>query len=510
MSTNKSVSGYKHDVFVSYAQVDNDPLTDKDVGWVTTFIKTLSVRLNQLCGRRDAYSLWWDHSLAKNVNITPEIFATLENCAVLLVILSPGYLKSDWCKRERTKFLNEITNRVDAGASVFVVHRDKIDQAECPPEFADKLGYRFWEEHDGQPRILGYPAPTLEDKEYYNRIDDLARAAVATLEKTAASRVGRPEQRLSLLGNTPDATSFALNVNAASEQSDRPLIFLAETTDGLDPLRSGVIRFLDQFGYGVLPKKWYSRESAAGFQEALDQDLSRCLLFAQLLDGSAGKTFPGSTTDAFRSYITLQYQRASELGLPILQWRDRALQIDTQMLDVYRTMLHADTVKAVDIEAFKGLLVELADQEEARLNAPREEKRSSSCRVFVNNEPKDREFAETICEALTEHGCMTVLPIQEGKPQEIRDDRERNLVECDGLIVLYGDVPSTWVRQQLLDWQKVLYKREKPLRALAVVYGPPDAKQDFRVRMPKLQEINCKSGVQSDSLRSFVQLLESV
>ena len=52
------VPNARHDVFVSYAHVDDAvlPGLDIDNGWVTTLIESLMYRLDQMIGR-DAYSL---------------------------------------------------------------------------------------------------------------------------------------------------------------------------------------------------------------------------------------------------------------------------------------------------------------------------------------------------------------------------------------------------------------------------------------------------------------------
>ena len=67
------VPGNAHDIFVSYAHVDD--LTDREDedGWVTALVKKLKNRLAQLLGRQDNFSLWYDHQLRRNVLVTPEI-----------------------------------------------------------------------------------------------------------------------------------------------------------------------------------------------------------------------------------------------------------------------------------------------------------------------------------------------------------------------------------------------------------------------------------------------------
>ena len=94
-----------------------------------------------------------------------------------------------------------------------------------------------------------------------------------------------------------------------------------------------------------------------------------------------------------------------------------------------------------------------------------------------------------------------------GRPDEIRQDLEANLLDCDGLIVVYGEIAEQWVREQLRQWRKILYRREKPLRALAVYEGPPIEKQRLGMRLPKMRIIDCRRGLQEDEVRSFLNAL---
>jgi hypothetical protein len=59
------IPGYDHDIFVSYAHVDNHFLLEnprgreQPIGWVATLVKLLSKLLAQKFGRADAFSLWF-------------------------------------------------------------------------------------------------------------------------------------------------------------------------------------------------------------------------------------------------------------------------------------------------------------------------------------------------------------------------------------------------------------------------------------------------------------------
>src|SRR5208283_4718284 len=159
------VPNYKNDIFVSYARVDDNPFPGVQTGWVTTLINSIQIRLAQRLGRSDAYSLWMDYELAQHVKLTPQIMDALRQTAIMIIILSPGYLASEWCKRERNTFLELIK---EGNSRVFIIERDIIEDQDRPTEFQDLRGFRFWvRDREGKPpRILGAPVPDKDDHSY--------------------------------------------------------------------------------------------------------------------------------------------------------------------------------------------------------------------------------------------------------------------------------------------------------------------------------------------------------
>ena len=146
----------EHDIFISYAHIDNDPDPGIDKGWVTTLVGILDTRLPKIVGSR-AVSIWRDQQLSRHDAITPQIVETLRQTAILVVILSPSYLASEWCQRERNAFLNAVKERRDAGSRVFLVEFMPVPVEERPRELRKLLGYHFWaQDQPGRaPRTLG-------------------------------------------------------------------------------------------------------------------------------------------------------------------------------------------------------------------------------------------------------------------------------------------------------------------------------------------------------------------
>src|SRR5262249_5595124 len=132
------VPGYDHDVFVSYAHLDDQG----EAAWVTNLVRHLDTELRQRLGTKDL-RIWIDHNLDGNHPLTPEIMRTIHPSATVIVIMSPSYIASQWCIRERNAFLGFARDCV-ADGRIFIVRCRAIDRLSLPPEFGDLIGFKFW------------------------------------------------------------------------------------------------------------------------------------------------------------------------------------------------------------------------------------------------------------------------------------------------------------------------------------------------------------------------------
>ena len=178
-------SDWQNDVFVSYAQVDDQPLSGASDGWVGTLVDALKVLLGQQLGRTDALAVWRDVQLPGHAPLTPEILARVRSSATLLIVLSEGYLSSEWCRRECREFVALAGART---RQLFVVERMPIDPARKPAELRELIGYPFWvrDRRDGRARTLGVPTPTSDEREYYLRLGRLALELASELQRVKA------------------------------------------------------------------------------------------------------------------------------------------------------------------------------------------------------------------------------------------------------------------------------------------------------------------------------------
>ncbi len=162
-----------YDIFISFAEVDDLARHGAKEGWVTTLIRELRGGLAQSSGRNDV-KIWSPHQLRGNLRKQEEILDKQRRSATFIVVLSRGYLKSDWCKDPQLDFFDRMKTLVPAGR-VFLVERERLDAELRPEAFHELQGYEFWiEDRIGRPpRTLGDPTPQRDADLYYERLRDL-------------------------------------------------------------------------------------------------------------------------------------------------------------------------------------------------------------------------------------------------------------------------------------------------------------------------------------------------
>ena len=474
------VPGFQHDIFVSYAHVDDVPLPGVEKGWVTNLIDTLKTKLSMQLGRSDAYSLWMDYELAHHVKLTPQIMDALNHTAIMVVILSPGYLASEWCMREKNTFLQFIK---EGSSRVFVIERNIIEAQDRPSEFEDLIGFRFWlRDREGKPpKILGEPKPSPDELDYYRVVDEV----VSGLQKALGDLKREHENHADGMAGYQE-----------------PSVFLAEVTDDLEQERASMKSYLNQFGINTLPNTWYSQEPT-NFRQCAQRDLAQCLAFVQLLSGSTGRKPP----DLPKGYLSLQLELAEAMGKKVFQWRSPSLDINSLKDEEHKLLVNGAKVHAEGIEEFKRSVKDFVMKP-----APVKILPHLDALVFVNMESSDRSLAVKVCGELERHGIGYGLPINSGNPSEIREDLEANLLESNGIIIIYGCSTVAWVRRQLLECRKILSKREKPLQAFAIFEGPPEQKCPIDLKLPNLQMLDLRQGVNDALLEKelsvFIESLE--
>ncbi len=93
---------FEKQVFISYAHLDNQPLTPQQQGWITRFHASLSAMLSMRLGR--PAEIWRDVKLTGNDIFADEIVQQFPKTALLISVVTPRYVESEWCTREVKEF----------------------------------------------------------------------------------------------------------------------------------------------------------------------------------------------------------------------------------------------------------------------------------------------------------------------------------------------------------------------------------------------------------------------
>lgn len=484
---------FENDVFVSYAHIDDQALTEGQQGWISSLHRALEVRLAQLLGK-DA-RVWRDPQLQGNDVFPDRLVKGLPKVGVLVSVLSPRYVNSEWCQRELSVFLSAAAAtggaRIGDKLRVFKVVKTPIPREEQPAELQSTLGYEFFtvEQANGRQREL---VPTKDSEGlYWIKLDDLAHD-IADLLKILTGR---------------GATSSA---PAASKGK----VYLAETSKDLKDRRDAVRRELLSQGYTVFPDRELPlvEPDCSTF---VREQLAQCKLSVHMVGENYG-VVPEDTT---QSIVVLQHELAIERAAAAgdfcrLIWMPPNLAIEDERQRKFIDQLENDSRCQAGADILKTPLEDFKTVLHVRLNppqplprkdpAPSESGQSAVQRVYLICDQRDVDATRPLVDYLFEQFEVT-LPVFDGDESQVRREHESNLAECDAVIVYYGAGNELWLRSKLRELQKIAgYGRTKPMLAKAVYVAPPDAPDKQRFRTHDALVIKADASFTPSVLEPFV------
>jgi TIR domain len=276
---------FEQTLFISYAHIDDQPLDPGQKGWVSRFHGTLKAILSMRMGRE--VKIWRDEKLTGNDVFSSEIVAQFKQSAVLLSVITPRYLNSEWCTREAHEFCEtaERTGGLVIGnkSRVFKVIKTPVDDQKggLPAQMKDLLGFEFFAYKDSAPLEL--------DPDYGPEYSQLYKQKVAVLAQDIAQLL----KTLQSEGNERND----LEKRSEPPAPDKSAVYLAECSYDRKPQRELVEGELKRLGYSVLPDRRLPTDEAE-YVAAVEALLARCALSIHLVgenysavpDGPTGKS----------------------------------------------------------------------------------------------------------------------------------------------------------------------------------------------------------------------------
>lgn len=460
------------DVYLSFAPVDDVPVSTSKAGWISQFHRNLEIRVEQLSGRR----LRVFRPARRPGDDDPEtaILESLPRVKALVSVISPPFAHSPGCRREVETFWESNAREgrlyVEGHTRVLKVVKTPVENEELPAELRDKfqelLGYEFFEHDPSTGRLREYAEWFGHEAEqrFHERIYDLAQEINALFK---AMGKAPPEARGK--GKT---------------------IYVATTTSDVAPLRDRIRRELIGRGHRVLPE----RPLPLVAHEA-GQTIRACLAECDLAVHTFGRTYGVVPEGSDHSFTALQNLIAAEqsqhTGLRRVIWipsdvtpTDARQEALLHSLKTDSAAHHNAEIVVNTFQTLKPIILDrLAPTPVPANPAPGSEGATRTPRIYLICDPNDEEAIEPLEDYLFEQGFDVTLPDFDADEAEAARTHRENLCECDGVIIFYGAARHSWVDVKLRNLQKMSgYGRESTLAFNAIYIAPPFDRRKERYR----------------------------
>ncbi len=509
----------KH-LFISYAHLDNLPLTEQQQGWVTKLHASLSAMLSMRLGRRA--EIWRDVKLAGNDIFADEIVDQFPKTALLISVITPRYVESEWCTREAREFARKAQTTggllVDNKSRILKVIKMPTDREDPLPEVMKmSLGYPFY--------ILDEQQTPLElDAVYGQEYGEKYNLKVAKLAFDIAGLIKQVEKQ-QVAEQPADATSGM----------SKPMVYLAECSYDRREAREALESELKVQGYGVMPETRLPIEED-GYVSEVRKLLERCQLSIHLVGEKYG-VVPDGPSD--KSVVVLQNElaiaRCRQAPLARIIWLPEGTASHSQQQQQFIDALlkdaglqvGADLITA-DIESLKSVMHAVLKKIEAAAAAARETAKSAAAAasaggtamvqshaetgrklVYILCDERDRKATIPLRKLFKQIGIDSQIPAFEGDAATVRQAHQDMLAQCDGLIVFYGAGDEGWKRSVDSDLRKLpAYRGTKLLLANYTYLAEPTTPD--KTDLIELEEPNLITGLDGFSeslLDSFLKQL---
>lgn len=490
----------KH-LFISYAHIDNLPLSPEQKGWISRFHDSLDAMLSMRIGRKAV--IWRDSKLAGNDVFGDEIIAQFPRTAVLLSIISPRYVESEWCTREVDEFCKaaqrSIGLSIDNKSRIVKIIKSPVDRDDpLPAVMRAVLGYQFYDlDEDNTPLEFDPVYGAEMAQKYHVKVAKLAWEISEVLKDLAKANLAKPKE----------------------EQPWAPTVYLAECSFDQRDVREALEAELKCHGYRVLPDRQLSRNESK-YIEQVTALLAQCQLSVHLVGSTYGAVPDGPTE---KSIIVLQNELATQLsrkrGLRRVIWlpegttpkqqeqRDFVLQLQTDATAQFGADLITSSEPGQIKAAIHAIVGELKTPP-VIASAP--EARNGRPLVYLICDQKDRPDSIGLRKYLIGRGFQVEIPVFEGDAATVRKDNQEMLQRCDGVLIFYGNGGEAWKRSVGSEVRK--YRRVRgdgvPFPVYTYLAGPEtEAKRDL-IELEESQVINCLPGFSEAAVSPFLLELE--
>ena len=484
---------FEKDIFISYAHIDDRPLVEGEKGWITEFHRALEVRLSQLLGERP--KIWRDSRLDGNHNFNDEIISQFPQIALLVSIITPRYVKSEWCVKEVIEFKKasdqNIGIEINNKSRIFKVVKTPVQLEKHPEDIQGLLGYDFFVVDEETNRVKEFSKVFGAENQqlYWSKLDDVAHDIAHLLE----------EMREEVTSDT------------TTKKVDGPKVYLAESSFDQKEERDSIKRWLSENNYQVLPDHnlpliidEYSNE--------VSTLMSQCELSIHIVGTTYGVVPEG--TEKSKAFIQNEIgaRLSEEKQLKRIIWSPpEVVGADDRQADFLENInINPDFQKGADyliapLEELKFAIQDkMVKKEEKKIDNLSEDEMQGNdlpAQVYLICDEADLDNIIPVEDHLFDQGFDVIVPAFEGEQAELREDHIENLKNCDAVIIYFGEGNDLWVRSKVRDLMKISgYGRTKPLKHKSLILASPETRTKTRFRAQGMSVINMLSGFDAELL----------
>jgi hypothetical protein len=459
--------GLANDIFISYAHADNTE------GWIDQIHERLFNRLRQL-DRSAPFTIWRDRKLTGADVFTDEIYRQLESSGVLISILSPNGLDSNWCQQERERFERAArsTGGLRLGSKIRAIKITKTPSSgDRHQDIFDTLGYEFYR-RDAQTGHFSEFHPT--SPEFDRLIQEISQEVYDILQQL----------RMRALSRQPDFT-----------------LYVAAVSSDLESWRMRLVDELAAWNCRVYPEvPLASRLSKATIAESLDASS----LSIHCVGPRRGITLEEETLPI--DLLQLACARATEISRIVCQ-------IGQPHPALEEALTQATTHGSEDLirPPTPDVLLQFVEDRVASLRRAGVTAPEALPTVYVVCSLSEWDDALRLKSCLeADRRFAAVLPIREVDDKNVRRrDHRDTLKNCQAALVYWGEKSSeSWFREEQREVINArLKRRTKPLPALCLSSPPRTEAEAYNRPDLPLQQV---SDLDCSKVRPFFRHLERI
>jgi TIR domain len=503
------IPGYTYDLFISYAHLDNEKLPGQQEGWIELFYKSLQLKLAQRIGKMDAVKIWWDsRKLDGSILFDHSIEEGINQSAIMISLVSPGYLGSDYCKKELNQFYTK--------AKAEPVGLKVGDYSRLVKVMLNNIPYTQW------PDVLsgstGFPFYKARDKEDFGDPLDSTNPLFMDQIKALRDSIVRIFEQFTNAGTVP-ATSASSDIptQVAEERGERKFhIYFGEVADSLRTARKRTINELEKNGYTILTGVPPPDEATA-HEEKVKAVLQKADLAVHLLDQFPGREISG---DSNNWYPKKQAELSLASATPKLLWVPSDTDLSAIEEDGYRSFmegLEQTNTASVQLEYLRGAKSEITRQvselaeaiQLSRSQAGSNEKIS----VLLDTHFSDQQYAFDFGRALLDQDIQPYINPQEDDPRKNINLLSERIRQVNKLIFFYGKVSREWVLERMSAALQLIVTNNYPVEDFYIFLAPPNKNNDeikLKQRFLKINVLNnsINGGSDNERLNNFIQTIK--